>query len=35
MEKITKKELNERVELLKHHCLSVDEKIIYEKKSRL
>ena len=25
MEKITKKEL------LKHHCLSVDEKIIYEK----
>lgn len=31
MKKITKKEINERVKLIKHHCLSVDEKIIYEK----
>lgn len=30
MKKITKKELNERVELLKKHCLSVDEKIIFK-----
>jgi len=30
MKKITKKELNERVKLLKKHCLSVDEKIIFK-----
>lgn len=30
MKKITKKELNKRVKSLKKHCLSVNEKIIFE-----
>ena len=30
MEKITKKELNQRVKEIKEHCSKVDEKIIYK-----